>query len=100
MIGLLNLAGFLIVGLGGYLTYRYRSWKIAVATLVLLLGYNHFQPSYMPKGEVSKAAFVEPTASDKPMVDRMLKPKSSEEYDAKRQAEFDKIDARIKRNEY
>jgi hypothetical protein len=96
MIAAMNLIIFLIAGTGFYVAYRRKSWKIAVATILAIFLYNHFQPSYMPKGEVKPTVFVAPVASDKPMVDRMSKPLSEAERDAKRKAEYEATDSRVK----
>lgn len=81
MIILLNLIPAAILAVGFYLTIRRRSWKIALATLVLMALYAKFQPSYMPKGEVKRSEIPAFEVSTSKIEDRALKPVSGEERD-------------------
>jgi hypothetical protein len=96
MVLLLNiLVPVVVLGLM-YLAYRLKKfWPIAASVAFVLL-YQLAQPSYMPKGTVKPVKIVEFKQLDIPMVDRSLKPKSSEQYDIERNAALEAIDKSIK----
>lgn len=95
MVVLLNiLVPVIIIGLL-YLAYKLKKgWPVLVA-IAFVLAYGLVQPSYMPKGTVKPVQYTEFQKVDKPMADRMLKPKSGAERDAARKAEFEKNDQRV-----
>lgn len=95
MIALMNALGLIIIFIGGFLTFHFRSWKIAVATIVVLLVYTKLQPSYIPKGTVERMPVIQSERITKPMEDRMLKAKPAEQRDAERKAEYDATDKRM-----
>lgn len=81
---LINLIPLLIAAIGFGLSWKLRSLWAALATIAVLFLYFQAQPSYMPKGEVTRSeppVFVE---SDAPIEDRNLKPMPGEERDARR----------------
>lgn len=53
---------------------------MSVITIFMLVIYFQIQPSYIPKGTVKALPVAEFKASDSKIVDRSLKPKSSEYY--------------------
>lgn len=68
---------------------------MGVITVAMLVVYFQIQPSYMPKGVAKQSSpVVEFTVPEGEVVDRMLKPKSSEERDASRQDEYEKAEQR------
>lgn len=67
MVLLINLIPWIIVLVGGYLTWRKRKVWIAVATIAAMLLYMKAQPSYLPKGDIQRTAvpeFVVPKAAE------------------------------------
>ena len=78
-----------------YVAFRLKKfWPVVVAVLFVVV-YTAVQPSYMPKGTV-KALSSQPFQSvETPVVDLGLKPKSSEHYDAERNAAIEQINTNI-----
>lgn len=84
MIVLLNLLVPVAIVAGLFFTWKLKKvWPIILA-IVLAFGYTFVQPSYMPKGKVKPLPVAEFTPSEKKTEDRMRKPVSAEERDAKR----------------
>ena len=74
MILLINLIPLLIAAIGFGLSWKLKKLWIAAATVAALFLYFQAQPSYMPKGEISRSAppvFVESEAG---IEDRNSKP--------------------------
>lgn len=79
-----------------YVAFRLKKfWPLVVAVVFVVL-YGAVQPSYFPKGTVKTYTPPPFEAVDKPMVDRMLKPKSADQYDAERNAAIEQINTNIK----
>lgn len=96
MVLLLNLVPFLICA--GWLLWAAKSWNkskqpktviifIVGLTLSLLL-YKNVQPSYLPKGEIARTEVVQEEVVDEPIEDKLLKPMSTEERDARRKEQY------------
>lgn len=84
MIVLLNLVWLVIVVGSFWLTFNLRKpWPLIIG-LVILVGYQLIQPSYLPKGTVTRD--VTPEFQDKGLEieDRQPKPKSMGQYDEDR----------------
>lgn len=82
MILLLNLLPVVLVAIGGYFALKYRSWKIALGTVLALFLYAKAQPSYMPKGEIKRSEIPAFEVSTSKIEDRNRKPVASEVRDA------------------
>lgn len=83
MIIVLNLiVSFFVVGTL-VAAYKWKSWKVLVASLVAVLIYVQIQPSYMPKGEVLRTDLPLFEYSSKKIEDRNLSPKPPSYYDKK-----------------
>lgn len=97
MIILLNvIVPIVILGLSFY-AYKIQKWWPVLVAIAFSLIYGLVQPSYMPKGVVKPmAAPIEFRQVEGPMTDRMLKPKSAEQYDIERKAALDAIDQSIR----
>lgn len=81
MIVLLNLLTIGIAILGVALAYKlHRVWPLAVSLVVLTL-YMQFQPSYMPKGQVTRSDVPVFEQTESVIEDRNSKPKSGGDYD-------------------
>ena len=90
MIVLLNLVWILVLGASLLAAYKLRKvWPVIVGGIVLAL-YMQLQPSYMPKGTVTRPALPAFEVSDAKIQDNLLKPKSGEQYDAERQEQIEK----------
>ena len=81
MILLLNLLPLVIFAIGAYASWKLRSWKVAVATILILIIYAKAQPSYMPKGEVKRSEIPAFEVSTSEIQDRNSKPVTGEERD-------------------
>lgn len=96
MVFLINSLPILIVIIMG-LVIRYAvpstvgKFFIGALTVFMLVVYFQIQPSYMPKGTVKQLHVAEFKHSDAKIVDRSLKPKSSEEYHAHLEDQMQKI---------
>lgn len=78
-----------------YVAWRLKKvWPLAVAVLFVVV-YSAVQPSYMPKGTVKTYTPPPFESVNAPIVDRSLKPKSSEQYDAERNAAIEQINANL-----
>lgn len=108
MVGLLNLLPLLLATLGLY--WIYLGWKRGgdfvknvlfrvVLTVVVLLLYNHFQPNYLPKGEVKRSEIMQEEVVNKPIEDKLAKPMSSEERDLRRKQQYEEKIEFIKQKE-
>ena len=78
---LINLIPLLIAAIGLGLSWKLRKLWVAAATAVTLFLYFQAQPSYMPKGQVTRSeppTFTEPEAR---IEDRNSKPMSGDERD-------------------
>src|SRR5690606_36820198 len=62
---------------------RRKAWPLATATTLLVI-YMFVQPSYLPKCEVKRSVIPQFDKSESEIVDRILKTKSGDEYDQKR----------------
>lgn len=101
MIVLLNVALMLLTMLLGWIAYKYQKlWPVFLAVGIIWI-YAFIQPSYMPKGFAKPAPTpVEFRVIEGPMTDRLMKPKSAEEYDLERQKALDKINNSINEQIY
>lgn len=88
MVVLLNLILPTILIVGCFAAYKLRKVWPVIAAVVLCLLYNMFQPSYMPKGEVVRRELPPLETSQMEIQDKLLKPRSAEEYDAKREQQI------------
>ena len=95
MVFLINAIPALIILLGAFVAHKVKGWKRKVGTVLIIIGlvvlYGQVQPSYMPKGTVKQLPVAEFKHSDAKIVDRSLKPKSSEEYQAHIEEQLQKI---------
>ena len=90
MIVLLSLIWVLVLAVSFLAAYKTKQpWPLVVGIVVIAL-YMQFQPSYMPKGEVTRQALPAFEASDAKIENHLLMPKSGAEYDEKRQADIEK----------
>lgn len=90
MIVILNLLWILVLAVSALAAYKIKKpWPVVVGIVVVAL-YMQFQPSYSPKGVVTRQALPAFEASDAKIQNHLLMPKSGEEYDAKRQADIEK----------
>lgn len=81
-----------------FVAYKLRKvWPLIVAVLFVVV-YGAIQPSYMPKGTVKTYTPPPFERVDTPMVDRVLKPKSAEQYDEERQRLMNEIDEKIQKS--
>lgn len=102
MIFLLNIVPNLIVFFGGIVFIWFANgWKRKVSTVLMVIGlcliYNGIQPDYITKGTVrSGESQIDFQKIDGPMTDRLMKPKSAEQYDLERKEALDAIDKSIK----
>lgn len=94
MIVLLNVVLPVILAFILYFAYKNKSWKILAIAPLLVVIYGFVQPSYMPKGTVKALPNPEFHASSKQITDRVAKPVSAEDRDAKMKEEFKKSDER------
>ena len=82
---LLNLLPLLIAAIGFGLSWKFRKLWIAAVTVAALFLYFQAQPSYMPKGEITRSEPPVFTESETPIEDRNSKPMSGEERDQRMQ---------------
>lgn len=78
-----------------YLAFRLKKFWPLVVAVVFVVVYGAVQPSYIPKGTVKTYTPPPFETVDKPIVDRSLKPKSAEQYDAERNAAIEQINTSI-----
>lgn len=97
MIVALNIVLPVLVALVLFFTWKFKNWKLLFLIPVLIVGHGLIQPSYLPKGTVSKAQFVAPQMSDKPIVDRMLKPVDAEVRDFSRDKEIEQTNRMVEK---
>jgi hypothetical protein len=71
-----------------------RFWPVVVAVLFVVV-YTAIQPSYLPKGTVKSLPSAPFKSVETPVVDRGLKPKNSDQYDAERNAAIEQINTSI-----
>lgn len=95
MIVLMNYALPLIILVGAFLSFRFKSYKPAVIAIVIAFIYMVAQPSYLPKGTVPAPVIQELEYIDKPIVDRSRKVMSDEERDAARNEKLKQINESI-----
>ncbi len=88
MVLLFNVLPFVVFVALLYLSWKVRKPLIAALAVVLLLGYNLAQPSYGPKGFVPRTELPVFEGSRSEITDRLLKPKSGEEYDKAREQSY------------
>lgn len=81
MILLLNLLPVVIFAIGTHISIKRRSWRVALATILILFVYAKAQPSYMPKGEVKRSDIPAFEVSKGVIQDRNSKPVTGEERD-------------------
>lgn len=80
-----NLLPLLLAAIGLGLSWKFRKIWIAAATLAVLLVYYQAQPSYLPKGEISRSEVPVFTGSDATIENRLSKPMPGDERDQRRQ---------------
>lgn len=85
MIVLLNLVIPIVLITACFLMLRYKNKWFGVAGVVFCLVYNAFQPAYMPKGVVYRSEAPAFERKHLEVEDRLLSPKSEEQYDAERE---------------
>lgn len=95
MIALMNYALPLIIVVGAFLSFRFKSYKPAVVAVLVALVYTIAQPTYMPKGTVAGPVIKELEYVDKPIVDRGRKVMSDEQRDAQRNEQLKQINDSI-----
>jgi hypothetical protein len=97
MVGLLNLIPFLIATVGLY--WIYCGWKKkenfvknVLLRVILIVGiiilYQQFQPSYMPKGEIKRTTTPQFQSKGLEVQDNSLKPMPGEERDLRRKEAY------------
>lgn len=95
MIALMNYALPLIILVGGFLSFKFKSYKPAVVAILIALVYTVVQPTYLPKGTVAAPVIQELEYVDKPIVDRGRKVMSDEQRDAQRNEKLKQINESI-----
>lgn len=78
---LINLIPLLIAALGLGLSWKFKKLWVAGATLVVVFLYFQAQPSYLPKGEITRSAPPVFTELDARIEDRNSKPMPGNERD-------------------
>lgn len=78
---LINLIPLLIAAIGLGLSWKLRKLWVAAATVATLFLYFQAQPSYMPKGQVTRSEPPAFTESEARIEDRNSKPMSGDERD-------------------
>ncbi|UUC95340.1 MULTISPECIES: hypothetical protein [Comamonas] len=78
---LINLIPLLIAAIGFGLSWKLRKLWVAAATVATLFLYFQAQPSYMPKGQVTRSEPPAFTESEARIEDRNSKPMSGDERD-------------------
>lgn len=78
---LINLIPLLIAAIGFGLSWKLRKLWVAAVTAVTLFLYFQAQPSYMPKGQVTRSEPPTFTESEARIEDRNSKPMSGDERD-------------------
>jgi hypothetical protein len=97
MVALLNLIPFLIATVG--LCWIYLGWKKGgdfvvdvlarvLITVAVILAYQHFQPSYFPKGEITRTGIVSEEPLSHQIENNLSKPLSGAERDARREVQY------------
>lgn len=103
MVALYNLIPFflLVVTIGVAYLVKKLHLRVIVAMIgvLLMLGYNKFQPSYGPKGVVQRSVTAEFRMSDKPMVDNLRKNVDSTVRDERMRQERLEIERRLGENQ-
>lgn len=88
MIVLLNILPFAVLFTSIWLMYKKKRPIFGVIGFLFCILYAMFQPSYMPKGVVARTPVVEFKQKELEVEDRLLRPKSEEEYDAEREEKY------------
>lgn len=94
MIGILNYLHIIVLVLTAFAIYSFRSsvkkmlWSGAVGA-ILLLALQAFTPSYMPKGSPRRVELPAMETSDAVIEDRLSRPDSLEERDARLEEKLD-----------
>lgn len=78
---LINLTPLLIAAIGFGLSWKLRKLWVAAVTVATLLLYFQAQPSYMPKGQVTRSEPPAFTESEARIEDRNRKPMPGDERD-------------------
>lgn len=95
MIVALNMLLGVVVLILLYTSYRIKKvWPLLVA-IAFIVVYTAVQPSYMPKGTVK--AYIPPPFEkvEGPVVNRLMMPKTAEQYDAERNAAIELINNKM-----
>lgn len=100
MVILLNLLPYLFLAFMALVIYYAvpsKTGKIIMGfiTVICLVAITAVQPSYIPKGKVPPPVIVEFRAIETPITDRLLKPKSAEQYDLERNKALEDINKSI-----
>jgi hypothetical protein len=88
MIALFNLLIWVVLIGGLFISIKYTSWKWFLGTIVVAFLMGQFQPSYFPKGEIEREAVPEFEQSTEVIEDKLLSPKSGEQYDKEREVKI------------
>lgn len=96
MVLLLNILFPVVIIALMVISYKFKKVWPVIGVVAFILIYSIAQPSYMPKGTVKPLPNPEFRVNDSPMVDRLMKPKSPEQYDLERQQALDAIDKSLK----
>lgn len=79
-----------------YLAYRIKKvWPLLVVVAFIVV-YGAVQPSYMPKGTVKTYTPPPFEKVEGPIVNRLMMPKTAEQYDAERNAAIELINSNMK----
>lgn len=95
MIVALNFVVPVVVLILAYAAFRLKKYWPLVVAVVFVVVYTAVQPSYLPKGTVKTLPSPQFQSVETPVVDRGLKTKSSDQYDAERNAAIEQINTNV-----
>lgn len=88
MVLLLNLVSWVVVLIFIYIWYKTKKFRYLVVAAVFMLIYNIAQPSYMPKGTVTRMANPAFEQSNAAIEDRNRKPEDPNERQARQEQSY------------
>lgn len=88
MILLLNLVVPFFVIIVGFIAWKTKNWKSLLALPFAWIIYTAAQPSYLPKGDISRSEIPEFMRSDAEIIDNARKPRSSEDRNSAQEREY------------
>lgn len=88
MVLFLNLVVPFFVILVGFIAWKTKNWKCLLAIPFAGIIYTAAQPSYIPKGDISRSEIPGFVKSEAEIVDNARKPLSSEDRNAAQEREY------------